>query len=67
MSVEVKLTQDLRVRLPVLRADLVLLRRKGVRKLQMDWNTLAKGFDRLLCEACFRSWGGFVTQSSAFG
>jgi hypothetical protein len=53
VSIEAKLTQVVRARLPVLRADLVLLRRKGVRRLQMDWSALAKGFDQLVCEACF--------------
>jgi hypothetical protein len=53
VSIEAKLTQVVRARLPVLRADLVLLRRKGVRKLQIDWNALARGFDQIVCEACF--------------
>jgi hypothetical protein len=52
VSIETKLTQVVRARLPVLRADLILLRRKGVRKLQMNWSALAKGFDQLVCEAC---------------
>ncbi len=52
MSIEVNLTQAIRARLPVLRADLVLLRRKGIRKFQMDWNVLAKGFEQPPCEAC---------------
>ncbi len=53
MSVDVSLAQAVRAQLPVLRAELFLLRRKGIRKLHMDWSPLAKGFDLLSCEACF--------------
>ncbi len=52
MTIEVRLIQALRARLPVLRAHIVLLRRKGVRKLHLDWCVPFKGFDRLPCEAC---------------
>jgi hypothetical protein len=53
MSVDVRLAQAARATLPVTRAELFLLRRKGIRKLHMDWNPLARGFDLLPCEACF--------------
>jgi len=53
MSIDVRLTQAVRAQLPVMRAELFLLRRKGIRRLLMDWNPMAKGFDPLPCEACF--------------
>ncbi len=52
MSVEVRLTQAVRARLPVHRAHIALLRRKKIRKLHLDWSVAAKGFDQLPCEAC---------------
>ncbi|MFH1574427.1 MAG: hypothetical protein ABIG68_10610 [Acidobacteriota bacterium] len=52
MNVEVRLTQAVRAHLPVFRADIALLRRKGIRKLHLDWAALAKGFELLPCEAC---------------
>jgi len=52
MSVEARLMQAVRARLPVLRAHIALLRRKGIRKLHLDWSMPAKGFDLLPCEAC---------------
>lgn len=52
MSVDARPTQALCARLPVSRAELLLLRRKGIRKLHMDWSPLSKGFDLLPCEAC---------------
>ncbi len=52
MTVEVRLMQALRVRLPVYRAHIALLRRKGVRKLHLDWSVPFKGFDLMPCEAC---------------
>jgi hypothetical protein len=53
MSVEIGLMQAARAQLPVLRTDMLLLRRKGIRKLHLDWSGLAKGFDQLPCESCF--------------
>jgi hypothetical protein len=53
MSVDVRLTQAVRARLPVMRAELFLLRRKGIRRLFMDWNPVSKGFDMPPCESCF--------------
>jgi hypothetical protein len=59
MSVDVSLAQAVRAQLPVLRAELFLLRRKGIRNLYMDWSPLAKGFVPLPCEACFAIPGAF--------
>ena len=53
MSVDVRLTQAVRAQLPVMRVELFLLRRKGIRKLFMDWNPMSKGFDMPPCESCF--------------
>jgi len=53
MSVEIRPTQAVRAQLPAQRADLLLLRRKGIRKLHLDWCALAKGFELPPCEACF--------------
>lgn len=53
MSVEIRLMQAARAQMSVARAEIILLRRKGVRKLHLDWNVLAKEFELLPCESCY--------------
>ncbi len=53
MSVDVRLAQVVRAQLPAWRAELFLMRRKGIRKICLDWCALSKEFDLLPCEACF--------------
>jgi hypothetical protein len=53
MNVEIRLMQVARAQMPVARAEIILLRRKGVRKLHLDWNILAKEFEQLACESCY--------------
>lgn len=52
MHVEVRHLQSIRVTMPVERASLKIMRRKGVRPYHLDWNPLSKQFDRLPCEGC---------------
>ena len=55
MSVEVRFLQALRADMPVRRADVTVLRRKGSRQTHLDWNPLAKRLDRFPCEGCWTS------------
>jgi len=55
MNVEVRFLQALRADMPVRRADVTVLRRKGSRKTHLDWNPIAKRLDHLPCESCCTS------------
>lgn len=55
MSVEVHFLQALRVNMPIRRADVTVLRRKGSRSAHLDWNPITKRLDRLPCESCWAS------------
>ncbi len=52
MTVEVELLQGVRVALPVARARVNVMRRKGVRPCHLDWNPLSRRLDDLYCESC---------------
>ena len=52
ISVNVELIQTLRASVPVLRAELLLLRRKASRPYALDWNPLSRRLDDVACEAC---------------
>ncbi len=53
MSVDVSLAQVVRAQLPVWRVEFFLMRRKGIRKMWLDWSPLSRKFDLLPCESCF--------------
>ncbi len=53
MSVEVRFLQALRADMPVRRADLAVLRRKGSRQTHLDWSPIAKRLDHFPCEGCW--------------
>ncbi|HYK91361.1 MAG TPA: hypothetical protein VE398_21500 [Acidobacteriota bacterium] len=55
MTVEVRFLQALRACMPVRRAEVTLLRRKGSRRTHLDWNPITKRVDRLPCEGCWAS------------
>ncbi len=52
LTVEVRLTQVVRTQLPVWRAELYVMRRKGIRKMTLDWSVMSREFDILPCESC---------------
>jgi len=52
MSVEIKLIQAVRLAFPVSRINIQLMRRKGTRRYNLDWNPLSKQLDDVCCEAC---------------
>lgn len=52
-QVEVRLSQALRLAMPVGRVRLAVRRRRGSRSLLLDWNPLTRQLDSLPCEACF--------------
>jgi hypothetical protein len=53
MSIEVRFLQALRADMPVRRARVTVLRRKGSRQIHMDWNPTARRLDQFPCEACW--------------
>jgi hypothetical protein len=53
MSVEVRFLQALRADMPVRRAEVTVLRRKGSRQTHLDWNPIAKRLDHFPCEGCW--------------
>jgi hypothetical protein len=53
MVVEVRLLQAFRVNMPVRRAEVIVLRRKGSRQTHLDWNPAARKLDQLPCEGCW--------------
>jgi len=55
MSVEVRFLQALRADMPVRRAAVTVLRRKGSRQTHLDWNPIARRFDLFPCEGCWTS------------
>jgi hypothetical protein len=57
LRVKVDLVQALEFVCPVHRVTLVIKRRKGERKLAMDWNPIARALDPLPCEWSFVSAG----------
>jgi len=60
LRVKVELVQTLELLCPVQRVTLVIKRRKGERKLAMDWNPIARQLDPLPCEWSFVSAGSRV-------
>jgi hypothetical protein len=52
MNVEARLSQILRLAMPVNRIGLLLMRRKGKRQYHLDYNHLSRRMDSLSCEAC---------------
>jgi hypothetical protein len=52
MTVDVRLAQSARIQMPVQRAGLTLLRRKGIRTMLLDWNPATRNLDTLPCERC---------------
>jgi hypothetical protein len=50
LNVKVELVQTLEFLCPVHRVTLVIKRRKGERKLALDWNPISRRFDPLPCE-----------------
>jgi hypothetical protein len=52
IAVDVESIQALRASLPVLRAQLRILRRKASRDFALDWNPLSRKLDGVACEAC---------------
>jgi len=53
MRIEIRFLQALRADVPVRRAHLAVLRRKGSRRTHLDWNPMARRLDHLLCESCW--------------
>jgi hypothetical protein len=53
MSIEVRFLQALRADMPVRRADVAVLRRKGSRQIHVDWNPIARRLDHFPCECCW--------------
>lgn len=55
MAFDARLVQAMRVKIPVLRLAVRLLRRKGSRTLTLEWNPLTRRLDPLPCAGCRRS------------
>jgi len=60
LRVKVELVQTLELLCPVQRVTLIIKRRKGERKLPLDWNPIARQLDPLPCEWSFVSAGSRV-------
>ncbi len=65
LTVKVELIQTLELHCPVQRATLLIKRRKGERKLPLDWNPLARQFEPLPCEWSFVADGPRVVCDDA--
>ncbi|NOT63094.1 MAG: hypothetical protein HOP19_23035 [Acidobacteria bacterium] len=57
LRVTLELVQTLELRSPVHRVTLLIKRRKGERKLTLDWNPLARQLDPMPCEWSFAAHG----------
>jgi hypothetical protein len=55
MSVEIRFLQALHADMPIRRAGISILRRKGSRQIHLDWNPIARRLDHLICESCWNS------------
>ncbi len=55
MSIEVRFLQALHANMPVRRAEVTVLRRKGSRRTHIDWNPIARRLDHFPCEGCWGS------------
>jgi hypothetical protein len=65
LRVKVELIQTLELISPVERITLVIKRRKGERKLQLDWNPVSRRLDPLPCEWSFVAEGPRVVCDDA--
>src|SRR5262249_46360704 len=65
LRVKVEPVQTLELISPVERITLIIKRRKGERKLQLDWNPIVRGLDPLPCEWSFVAVGSRVVCDDA--